>query len=297
MPQIHPTAVVEPGANIASDVVVGPFCYVGPQVSLGKGCVLHHHASIEGHTTVGEKNEFYPGCVIGGMPQDLKYRGGDCRAIIGSRNVFRECCTLHIGTEDGGGLTRVGNDNLFMIGAHIAHDCDIRNHTIFANNVLLAGHVVVEDFVVLSGAAAVTHFVTIGQHAFIGGLSAVQKDVPPYMIANGHPAAIRGVNRNGLKRRDFAEEQLEALKTAYKLLFSDTTPTTTQAVELRRLYPHSAEIATILEFLENMAKGKFGRYRESLRGKAERSDEERAEDQKPEVRESPSEERDDLNGK
>ena len=181
-----------------------------------------------------------------------------------------------------------------MIGAHVAHDCQVGSHAIFANNVLLASHVAVQDYVVLSGGAAATHFVTIGRHAFVGGLSAVQRDVPPFMIVNGHPAAVRGVNRNGLKRRGFDETQLEALKTAYKLLFSDTTPTTTQAVELKRLYPDNAEIATILEFLENMSRGKFGRYRESLRGKTEWNDDERAEDaktdSKPVADEDPREE-------
>lgn len=299
MVQIHPMAVVEPGASLADDCIVGAFAYVGASVRLGARCVLAHHASIEGNTTVGEANVFHPHCAIGGAPQDLKYRGGNCRLVIGSRNVFRELTTVHIGTEDGGGITRIGDDNLFMSGAHIAHDCEVGSHTILANNVLLAGHVVVEDYVVLSGAAAATHFVTIGQHAFVGGLSAVQRDVPPYMIVNGHPAAVRGVNRNGLKRRNFSEAQLEALKTAYKLLFSDTTPTTTQAVELKRLYPNNAEIATILEFLANMSRGKFGRYRESLRGKTEWTEEERAEDQKPEVKPAgeESDARDELAGK
>ena len=267
MPQIHPTAVVETGAQLAPDVVVGAFAYVGPHVVLGEGCILHHHASIEGYTTIGDHNEFFPNCVIGGVSQDLKYRGGTCRVIIGQHNKFREATTVHIGTEDGGGYTRVGDHNLFMIGAHIAHDCEVGSQCIFANNVLLAGHVVVEDYVIISGAVAVTHFVTIGQHAFIGGISGVQKDIPPFMIANGHPAAVRGVNRNGLRRRGFNEQQLEALKTAYKLLFSDTTPLTTQTAELQRLYPESKEIATILSFLDHVALGKFGRYREALRGK------------------------------
>jgi UDP-N-acetylglucosamine acyltransferase len=162
-----------------------------------------------------------------------------------------------------------------MIGSHIAHDCIIGNHCILANNVLLAGHVVVEDFVVISGASAAHHFVTFGQHSFVGGLAAVTRDVPPFMIVDGDPAIVRGVNRNGMKRRGFTDEDLEALKDAYKLLFSDTTPLATQADKLRRLYPDNAHIATLLTFMENVNKGKFGRYRESLRGKPLEEDENR----------------------
>ena len=267
-------AVVEKGASLADDVIVGPFAYIGPRVKIGPGCVVHHHASIEGDTTAGSRNEFFPNCVIGGVPQDLKYKGGNCRLVIGDDNVFREGCTVHIGTEVAGGLTKIGNANLFMIGAHIAHDCIVGDHCILANNVLLAGHVAVEDYVVISGGSAAHHFVTFGQHAFVGGLAAVTRDVPPFMVVDGDPAIVRGVNRNGLKRRGFSDGDLEALKTAYKLLFSDTTPLTTQAVELKRLYPDSPQIATILAFMENVNRGKFGRYRESLRSRAGAEEEE-----------------------
>lgn len=274
MADIHPNALVEPGAQLADDVRVGPFAYIGPHVVLGPGCVVHHHASLEGHTTAGADNEFFPNCVIGAVPQDLKYRGAPCRLVIGNHNRFREAVTVHIGTEMGGGLTQVGDDNLIMIAAHIAHDCVVGNGCILANAVLLAGHVVLEDYVTISGAAAVAHFVTIGQHAFIGGLSAVQRDAPPYMTMNGHPAAVRGVNRNGLKRRGFTDTQLDALKTAYRLLFSDTTPLLTQARELERLYPDNAEIDKLLAFIRDSNSGKFGRYRESLRGKFATTEEE-----------------------
>ncbi|HVT81037.1 MAG TPA: acyl-ACP--UDP-N-acetylglucosamine O-acyltransferase [Phycisphaerae bacterium] len=276
MPKIHPMAVVEKGAVLADDVEVGPFAYVGPHVALGAGCIVHHHAQIEGHTTAGEQNEFFPNCVIGCVSQDLKYRGGNCPLIIGSRNKFRENCTVHIGTEDGGGQTRIGDNNLLMVASHIAHDCIIGSNCILANNVMLAGHVVVDDWVVISGGAASHHFVTFGKHSFVGGLSAVTRDVPPFMVVEGHPCAVRGVNRTGLKRRGYSDAQLDVLKVAYRMLFSDTTPLITQAVELERMYPDQQEIQMLLAFMRASINGKYGRARESLRGrlpKAEEDDE------------------------
>jgi UDP-N-acetylglucosamine acyltransferase len=267
MPKIHPMAVVESGAELADDVIVGPFAYVGPRVKLGRGCVVHHHAQIEGATTAGEANEFFPNSMVGCISQDLKYRGGNCRLLIGDRNRFRENCTVHIGTEDGGGATVIGDENLIMVGAHIAHDCDVGSHCILANNVMLAGHVLVEDWVVISGGAASHHFVTFGKHSFVGGLSAITRDVPPFMVVEGHPAIVRGVNRTGLKRRGYSEEAIEPLKTAYRLLFKDTTPIITQSLELERLYPSHEDIQTLLAFVRESMNGKFGRARENLRGR------------------------------
>jgi UDP-N-acetylglucosamine acyltransferase len=273
MPKIHPMAVVEAGATLAEDVVVGPFAYVGPHVTLGKGCVVHHHAQVEGHTTAGENNEFFPNCVVGAVSQDLKYRGGDCRVVIGSGNRFRENSTVHVGTEDGGGETRIGDNNLIMVGSHIAHDCIMGSNCILANNVLLAGHVLVEDWVVISGAAGSHHFVTFGQHSFVGGLSGITRDVPPFMVVDGPDAKVRAVNTKGLARRGFSEAQISALKMAYRLLFKDTTPLSSQAVELEKLYPDNAEIRTLIGFMRNSTGGKFGRARENLRGKVLSEDE------------------------
>jgi len=264
-------AVVETGAELAPDVIVGPFAYIGPRVKLGRGCVVHHHAQIEGQTTAGEDNEFFPNSLLGLVSQDLKYRGGNCHLTIGSRNTFRENCTIHIGTEDGGGITKIGSDNLIMVSAHIAHDCLLGDHCILANNVMLAGHVLVEDWVVISGGAASHHYVTFGKHSFVGGLSAITRDVPPFMVVEGHPCAVRGVNRTGLKRRGYSEDQIEPLKTAYKMLFSDTTPLITQAVELERLYPDQPDIATLLAFMRESMNGKFGRARENLRSRPQRA--------------------------
>ena len=267
MPQIHPMAVVESGAQLATDVTVGPFAYIGSNVVLGPGCVVHHRASIHGHTIAGRDNHFFPGCVIGGIPQDLKYRGGDCRVLIGDNNRFRELVTVNMGTEDGGGVTEIGNGNLLMANVHIAHDCFVRNKCIFANNVMLAGHIEVEDGAVLSGAVAVTHFVSIGQYSFIGGVAVVVHDVPPFLTVDGRPASIRGLNRVGLKRRGFDEKQIEPIKEAYRLLYRKETPLAAGAAELEKLYPGNAEINTMLSFIRRAAEGKFGRYRESLRGK------------------------------
>ena len=274
MPKIHPSAIVERGAQLADDVQVGPFAYIGPRVVLGKGCIVHHHAQIEGPTTAGENNAFFPNSLIGAISQDLKYRGGECPVIIGSGNNFRENCTVHMGTEEGGGATRIGDNNLIMVAAHIAHDCILGNNCILANNVMLAGHVLVEDWVVISGGAASHHFVTFGKHSFVGGLSAVTRDVPPFMVVEGHPSSIRGVNRNGLKRRGYTDEQIEPLKTAYRMLFSDTTPLITQAVELERIYPGQPDVKTLLQFMRASMAGKFGRAREGLRGQMPREENE-----------------------
>ncbi len=266
MPQIHPLALVETGAQLAADVVVGPFAYIGPSVTLGPGCVVHHHATLEGDTVAGAGNHFFPYCTVGAAPQDLKYRGGRCRLILGDRNCIRENVTLHIGTEDGGGLTRIGHDNLLMVNVHVAHDCQIGDRCIIANNVMLAGHIEVQDGAVISGAVAVHHFVTVGQYSFIGGVSGVVHDVPPFLVVNGHPAGVRGVNRVGLRRKGYNEQQLEPLKTAYRMLFKESAPLSTQMRRVAELFPDHSDIATLLAFIQRSAQGKFGRYRESLRG-------------------------------
>lgn len=270
MPDIHPTAVVESKAQLAADVIVGPFAYVGPHVVLGAGCHVMHHASVEGHTTAGKGNRFFPHSVSGQVSQDLKYRGGNCTLIIGDHNDIREHVTLHIGTEEGGGYTRIGNHNLLMVSSHVAHDCIVQDHCILANGVMLAGHIVVEDWAILSGAAAITHYVTIGCHSFTGGLSSVVHDVPPYLVVDGHPAVARGINKIGLKRRGFTEARLEALKTAYRMLYVDTKSRSRQIELVRELYPENEEVHHLLEFLGRTELGKFGRFRESMRGETAR---------------------------
>ncbi len=264
--RIHPTAVIESGAQLAPDVAVGAYAWIGANVKLGSGCVVSHHACIDGDTTAGVGNKFFPFCTIGSIPQDLKYRGGRCRLEIGDHNTFREYSSAHVGTEDGGGVTRIGSRNLFMAGAHVAHDCTIDHHCILANNVLLAGHCHLQDWVIVSGASALTHFVSVGQHAFIGGVLAIVHDVPPYTMYGGAPPAVRGINRVGLKRRGFAPAVLQALKSTYRMIYCQNLPATVGIRQAREAFPNQPEVLEMIDFIERSALGKSGRYLEAIRG-------------------------------
>jgi len=271
---IHPTAIVSPGAEIGRDVEIGPFCVVGPHVVLGDGCKLRHQVTIEGHTTLGEGCEVYPQAVLGTPPQDIKYRGERTTLEVGRRNVFREMVTVHPGTGNGGGVTSIGDDNLFLIGVHVAHDCHIGNNCIIANYVQFAGHVHVEDNVNMGGHCAVHHFVTVGRHAFVGGMTRVSADVPPYMVivaARGSRTEVRMVNGVGLQRSGYKQEDIAALKTTYMKLFLRRARLSgvgirdrVQAVlNDRPLNPH---VEYLCEFLmRSFAHGRHGRYLESLR--------------------------------
>lgn len=219
MAQIHPTAVVEPGARIADEAVVGPMCHVGAQAVIGRGSRLVSHVVVLGRTTLGEGNTVWPQAVLGAAPQDLKFRGEDSELVIGDRNEIRELATLHLGTANAGGVTRVGSDNLLMVGCHVAHDCVVGDRVIIANNVALAGHVHIEDGVNIGGVAGVHHFVTIGRHAFVGGMTRLVHDAPPFMIIEGNPSEVRGVNVIGLERKGFDAGSIERLKEAYRRLF------------------------------------------------------------------------------
>lgn len=220
MADIHPSAVVEPGATLADDVVVGPFCHVGTGVRLSAGVKLHSHVAIVGNTSIGERTEIYPFASIGHCPQDLKFRGEESRLEIGSDNRIREYVTMNPGTEGGGMVTRVGNGGLYMASTHVAHDCQVGDHVIMANNATLAGHVQVGDHAVLGGLCAVHQFVRIGPHAMIGGMSGVTNDVIPYGMVVGSHAALSGLNLVGLRRRGFAREEIDGLRKAYEMLFS-----------------------------------------------------------------------------
>lgn len=219
MSNIHPSAVIEPGARIASDAIVGPFCYVGRHAVLGSGTRLISHVTILGRTTLGRNNTVWCHATLGGDPQDLKFNGEEVFLDIGDHNEIRENVTIHLGTANGGGFTRLGSDNLIMVGTHIAHDCTVGNHTLLANNTMLAGHVNVEDHANVAGGVGIHHFCTIGQYSFVGGLTGVVKDVPPFCVYDGDPARERGVNTIGLERHGFDPVTITRLKDAFKRLF------------------------------------------------------------------------------
>ncbi|AJI95662.1 acyl-[acyl-carrier-protein]-UDP-N-acetylglucosamine O-acyltransferase [Yersinia ruckeri] len=216
---IHPSAIIEEGAVIGANVHIGPFCYVGSQVEIGEGTVLKSHIVVNGVTKIGRDNEIYQFASIGEANQDLKYAGEPTRVEIGDRNRIRESVTIHRGTVQGTGLTKVGSDNLLMINAHIAHDCIIGDRCIFANNATLGGHVEVDDYAIIGGMTAVHQFCVIGAHVMVGGCSGVAQDVPPFVIAQGNHATPFGINIEGLKRRGFDKESLHAIRNAYKLLY------------------------------------------------------------------------------
>lgn len=217
--KIHATAIIDPNAQLDSSVEVGAYSIIGPHVRIGAGTKIASHVVIEGHTTIGENNHFFQFSSIGAAPQDKKYAGEPTELVIGDRNVVREFCTFNIGTIQDGGVTRLGHDNWIMAYVHIAHDCQVGNHTIFANNAALAGHVHISDWVILGGFSNVHQFCKIGPHAMVGMTTSLTQDVPPFVILNGNPAAAHGINIEGLKRRGFSKEQISAIRQAYKILY------------------------------------------------------------------------------
>ncbi|MBV9827249.1 MAG: acyl-ACP--UDP-N-acetylglucosamine O-acyltransferase [Alphaproteobacteria bacterium] len=222
MPEIHSTAIVSPAARLADDVKIGPYCVIGEHVALGAGVSLTAHIVIEGRTSIGDGTRIFPFASLGLEPQDLKYKGEASTLIVGRNNTIREYVTMNPGTEGGGMVTTVGDNCLFMVGAHVAHDCQIGNHVIMANNATLAGHVVVEDHALIGGLSAVHQFVRIGRHAMIGGMSGVERDVIPYGQVMGDRARLTGLNIIGMQRRGFTREDIQGLRAAYQHLFSDS---------------------------------------------------------------------------
>lgn len=220
MSVIHPTAIIEKGAEIGADVSIGPYCVVGPDAVLGAGVRLKSHVVIDGRTSIGAGTEIFPFASIGTAPQDKKFKGEASRLEIGTRCSIREHVTINPGTEGGGLLTKIGDDCLIMIGAHVAHDCMIGNHVILVNNATLAGHVHVGDHAIIGGNSAVHQFVRIGAHAMIGGMSGVENDVIPYGTVMGERARLAGLNLVGLERRGFDKTQINALRSAYRMLFA-----------------------------------------------------------------------------
>ncbi len=255
MTKVHPTAIVASGAELAPDVEIGPYAVIGPHVRIGAGTTVGPHAVIEGDTTLGARNRIFQFAAVGGQPQDLKYRGERTKLVIGDGNTIREFATLHLGTEDGGGITRVGDGCLLMAYTHLAHDVQLGNRVIMSNSAQCAGHVIVEDFAILAGACGVHQFARIGKHAFVGGMTGVAMDVPPFCIAAGARAELAGLNTVGLQRHGFTEEQLAHLKDAYRLLFRSKL-TLKEAVErVRAEVPADANVEHLLKFVEGSQRG------------------------------------------
>lgn len=252
---IHPTAVVSPEAQLGTDVQIGPFCVINANVTLGDRCHLHSHVVIDGHSTIGADNEFYPFTAIGQRSQDLKYVGEPTSVLIGDRNVFRENVTVHRGTTEDPSV--IGSDNNFLAYAHVAHDSIVGNHCILSNGATLGGHVTIADHVIISGLSGVHQFCRIGAHAIIGGCTKIVQDVPPFMIADGHPAALRGLNLVGLQRRGFSPESIRALKTAYKALFLKKEGNLTAQTKTFADNPaaQNDEVQHLLAFLSSTERG------------------------------------------
>jgi UDP-N-acetylglucosamine acyltransferase len=252
---IHPTAIIDPAARLGAEVRIGPYAVIGADVELGDGCHVGHHATIEGPSRIGARNEFFPYTAIGFKTQDLKYQGEPTYLEIGEGNTFREFSTVHRGTGPGE-KTVIGDANLFLAYTHVAHNCVVGHHTIFSNNATLAGHVVVGDYAVISGLSAVHQFCRIGAHAIIGGCAKIVQDVPPYLIADGNPANLRGVNHVGLERRGFAEEDVKTLRRAYRIL-ADKTLNFSQAVEKIEASAEAANphVRTLIDFLKTTQRG------------------------------------------
>src|SRR5689334_23675079 len=252
--QIHPTAIVDPGAEIGAGTTIGPYCIVGPNVVLGPSCWLQHHVTLCGPMKAGAKNKYYAYCSIGQQTQDLKYRGEPTYLEIGDENTFREFVTVNRSTTSEG-KTRIGNSGNFLAYSHVGHDCTVGNHVVFSNNGTLAGHVQVGDHAVMGGLTAVHQFCRIGRFAITGGCSKIVQDVPPFMIADGNPAEIRGINQVGLERAGFAPEKIKPIKEAYRIIYRKNLNTAQAITELREKLGASEEVRTIVEFIENSERG------------------------------------------
>ena len=248
MPLVHPTALVHEGARLSPGVEVGPYCIVGADVELGASVRLISHVVIEGRTQVGAECVAHPFAVLGGPPQHLAHRGEPTRLVIGEHNVIREHVTMHAGTAAGRGVTTVGSHGLYMVGAHIAHDCIVGDHVVFANNATLGGHVQVGDYVFMGGLSAVHQWSRIGRHAFIGGLAPVTKDVIPYALV-GNDAHLEGMNLVGLKRRGFSREAINDLRAAYRLLFAAEGTFQERVDDVARVFGGSGEVMEVVGFI------------------------------------------------
>lgn len=260
MARIHPTAIVDPAAQLADDVEIGPYSIIGGGVRIGAGTRVAAHVVLDGETTLGERNRIFPFCSLGTEPQDKKYAGERTRLVIGDDNTIREYCLFNTGTAQGGGETRIGSNNWIMGHAHIAHDCIVGSNVIIANAVPLGGHVRVDDWAIIGGTAAVHQFVRVGAHAMVGGCTALAQDLPPYVICNGVPAHVHGLNVEGLKRRNFSTEDLAALRRAYRLIYRENLPLAEARSALDALIAESdagvaAHLRVLADFLAEAGRG------------------------------------------
>ena len=250
MSNIHSSSVIEAGAKLAPSVKIGPFCHVGPHVELGEGVELLSHVAVGGRTVVGEGTRIFPFASIGHQPQDLKYKGEESRLLIGRNNIIRESVTINHGTAGGGMVTRIGDGCLFMVGVHVAHDCLIGNQVIMANNATLAGHVVVGDFAVFGGLSAIHQFVRVGQCAMVGGVTGVERDVIPYGSVLGDRARLSGLNIVGMQRHGFSRDEIQALRSAYQMLFEGGDGTFAERLEtVAKSFPGIRPVDDVIRFI------------------------------------------------
>ena len=268
--QISPLSQVDPRAQIGKGVVIGPFCVVGPNVCIGDATVLHSHVVLMGSTTVGQNNRFWPNCVIGGDPQDVSWQASETEIVIGDNNIFREGVTVNRGAEKEDGVTRIGNNNMFMANSHIAHNCRIFNNVILVNGVLLGGHVHVHDGAIVSGNSVVHHFSTLGRLSFVSGGCRVPHDIPPFMLAAGSDdPTLKTINVVGMRRAGISKSTIDTIKDAFRLLYRRNRPLD----EVRQHFHETLqgtipiELSMLLTFVENQRAGKLGRAREAVRNK------------------------------
>ena len=255
MAKIHPTAVVDPHAELAGDVEIGPYVVIGANVKIAEGAKIQSHAVIDGFTTMGRGNVVFPFATVGTIPQDLKYRGEPSELIIGDNNTIREFASLNPGTVGGGMITRVGSQNLLMMYCHIAHDCIVGNRNVIANGATLGGHVVIEDNVIVGGLVGIHQFVRIGSGAILGAGSMVSKDVPPFCNATGDRAKLHGLNVEGMKRRGFENAKIEAIRKAYRIVFRSKLKTADALEKIRRELPALQELEQFISFIAASERG------------------------------------------
>jgi UDP-N-acetylglucosamine acyltransferase len=266
MTTYHPSSFIDPTAEIAEDVHIGPSCFIGPNVSIDSGTILSNHVSIQCNTTIGKNNKLYPFSVLGGDPQDKKYADEITTLEIGDRNEIREHVTIHRGTNNGGGKTIVGSDNLLMVASHVAHDCILGNNLVIANQVMLAGHIIVEDCATIGGGAGINQFTRIGRTSYVGGLTRITRDVPPYMIVEGTPAQVRAVNTVGMTRLKYPEVQIEVMKIAFKMLFKENGGALSEKMsQLLEEFGEHNPVQCLCEAIQASASGKHGRSNEKIK--------------------------------